>query len=29
MFNSRYEYINHKLLKRFIAYKYVKALRGN
>lgn len=29
MFNTRYEHCNHKLLKRYIAYKYVKGLRGN
>ena len=28
MFNNRYKYCNHKLLKRYIAYKYIKGLRG-
>lgn len=28
MFNNQYEYCNHKLLKRYIAYTYVKMLRG-
>lgn len=29
MFSTRYKYVSHKLLKRFIAYQYVKGLRGN
>mgnify|MGYP003296611883 CR=1 FL=1 len=29
MFNSRYRHCSHKLLKRFVAYLYVKRLRGN
>jgi len=29
MFADRYKYVSHKLLKRFIAYKYVQGLRGN
>ena len=29
MFNTRYKNVNHKLLKRYVAYKYVKGLRGN
>lgn len=28
MFNIKYKHVNHKLLKRYIAYKYVKSLRG-
>ena len=28
MFDTRYEQVSHKLLKRFIAHQYVKSLRG-
>ena len=28
MFDSKYKYVTHRLLKKYIAHLYVKALRG-
>ena len=28
MFDSKYRYVSHRLLKKYIAHLYIKALRG-